>query len=454
VLLLSITLAATASVQRQPLLNPEVRRFVAIDAPVIALRNVTVIDGTGASAQSKQTLLIRDGRIAAVGPAAGVSVPEGALLLDLAEHTVIPGIVGMHDHLGVGYDLKPRQDLRVLLAAGVTTIRTAGTHTPYSDINLKRDIDGGRIPGPRVFPTSPFVTGPDQPDQRMARVATVMEARRFVNYWADEGAMWVKAYTRIRRQELSAVIQEAHARGLKVTAHLCSVTAAEAAELGIDNIEHDLGRLDPDKPQDICPQNSSPLVDPGSEALAATIRALVKQRVAMTMTLVEAEAYEPHRPAADSRVSDFMTAATRAEYRSLRTSMDSTGKTGYLAWLMALARRFVDASGLLAAGTDPVFAGLIPGFADQRNYELLIEAGFAPEVGIRIMTKNGASVLGADSVFGTLEPGKTADLVVLHGDLAREPVTIRNVVFVFKDGIGYDPAKLLASVREELRIQQ
>ena len=88
----------------------------------------------------------------------------------------------------------------------------------------------------------------------MARASNVAEARRFVAYWAEQGVSWIKVYTRIRRTELAATIEEAHARGIRVTAHLCSVTAVGAAELGIDNIEHDIGNIDPLKPPDVCPQ--------------------------------------------------------------------------------------------------------------------------------------------------------------------------------------------------------
>jgi imidazolonepropionase-like amidohydrolase len=374
-------------------------------------------------------------------------------VLDLPGHTVIPGIVGMHDHLGVGYDLKPRQDARLLLGAGVTTIRTAGTHQPYVDINLKREIDEGRSPGPRVYTTSPFLTGPGQPDLRMAQAANPQEARRFVNHWADEGVSWIKVYTRIRRQELAAVIEQAHERGIRVTGHLCAVTAREAAELGIDNMEHGPPStdFDPLKQPDVCPQGKSSLPDLGKEGVRATLRTLVAKHVAMTGTLPEAEAYEPHRSAADPRVFDFVTTVTLSAYRDLRARADTVLPSGYLAWLQALFRAFVDDGGLLVAGTDPVFAALLPGFADQRNYELLIETGFAPEQALRIMTANGANLLGVSASLGTVEAGKLADLVVIKGDPASRPAAIRDVVFVFKEGVGYDSPKLIDSVRREVR---
>jgi imidazolonepropionase-like amidohydrolase len=443
--------AAPAAAQGRPSLSDGVREFVAVDAPVVVLSGVQVIDGTGAPRRDDQTVVIRDGLIASVGPIAGVPVPQGARVLELPGHTVFPGIVGMHNHLGHGYDFNVRQDARLYLAGGVTAIRVTGAHQPYSEINLKREIDEGRSSGPRIHLTGPFVTGPGYRDLRMAQVSTPEEARRFVNHWADEGVTWIKVYTRIRRRELAALIQQAHARGIKVTGHLCAVTAREAAELGIDNIEHgpDNTDFDPQKQTDVCPPDTYPHLDPMSEAVTATIRTLVANNVAITATLPEAESYEPGRPAADPRVFDFMAPGTLAAYRERRPRVDA-GPTGYLAWLQAVFRAFVDAGGLLVTGIDPVFPSLLPGFADQRNYELLIEAGFPPEQAIKIMTSNGARLLGVDATLGTVETGKIADLVVVRGDAITDPTAIRNVVYVFKDGIAYDSPQLMESVRQQL----
>jgi imidazolonepropionase-like amidohydrolase len=357
----------------------------------------------------------------------------------------------MHNHLGHAYNLNPRQDARLYLGGGVTTIRVTGAHQPYSEINLNREIDEGRSLGPTIHLTGPFVTGPGYRDLRMAQVSTPEEARRFVNHWADEGVAWIKVYTRIRRRELAAVIEQAHARGLKVTGHLCAVTAREAAALGIDNIEHGPNStdFDPEKQPDVCP-NYRELEPAGSERLTATIRALVANNVAITATLPEAEAYEPRRPAADPRVFELMEPTTLSAYRDLRARVDDTAPAGYLAWLQAFFRAFVAAGGLMVAGIDAVFPQLRPGLSDQRNYELLIEAGFPPEQAIKIMTANGAKLLGIDSTVGTVETGKIADLVVIEGDPISDTATIRNVVFVFKDGIGYDSTKLIQSVRQEL----
>jgi hypothetical protein len=120
---------------------------------------------------------------------------------------------------------------------------------------------------------------------------------------------------------------------------------------------------------------------------------------------------------------------------------------------MAFERAFVAAGGVLGAGVDPTgMGGALAGYGDQRNYELFIEAGFTPQQAVQIMTANGAKVLGVEKQLGSVERGKLADLVVLKGDLTADPSVIRNPTMVFKDGIGYDPAKLIASVQGRVGI--
>lgn len=433
-----------------PTLSSQVRPFVAIDAPVVALTNVRLFNGTGARPADDQTIVISDGLITSVGPSSTASIPDGAQVVALAGRTVIPGLVGMHDHVGFGGERDFRQDMRLYLGAGVTTIRTGGTWEPYRDINLKREIDHGRYPGPKIHVTSPYVTALGARNLRMAQVADPAEARRFVDYWADVGVEWIKAYSEIQRAELAAVIDRAHARGLRVTGHLCAVTAREAAELGIDNIEHGplSSDFNPDKRPDECPRGSF-LFDPASATVAATVQTLVQKRVAITATFPEAEYQEPGRAAADARIFDFMSAGATEAYRGARAQLDAL-VPGNFGRRSAVIRQFLNAGGLLVTGIDPVFPGLMPGLADQRNYELLLAEGVDPGAALRIMTANGAEVLGQETRIGTIEPGKAADLVIISGDIVRAPKAIRNVVFVFKDGVGYDSQKLLQSVRQEM----
>jgi imidazolonepropionase-like amidohydrolase len=297
----------------------------------------------------------------------------------------------------------------------------------------------------------------------MAGITTPEAARRFVAYWSQEGAEWIKAYTDIRRAELKAAIDEAHKRGMKVTGHLCSVSFREAVALGIDNLEHGLltaTDFDPTKQPDACPSNSVARVGAASmtsDTARSAISAMVAKNVGMTSTLAVYEPFFPNRPTKDERTLEAMSPEVREAYLKMRAQIDTAKNWAFtpavLKNAMTFEREFVKAGGRLAAGVDPTgFGGALPGFGDQRNYELLVEAGFTPAQVVQIMTSNGAKILGVDKRLGTIERGKLADLVVLQGDLAADPTVIRKVTTVFKDGVGYDSAKLIAAVKGRVGI--
>jgi imidazolonepropionase-like amidohydrolase len=439
-----------------------VREYITVDTSVLALTHVLLIDGTGSAPKPDQTIVIRAGKIAAVGPAGSVQVPAGARTMDLNGSTLIPGLIGMHDHLfytaaGGRAVQMSYTGPRLYLGSGVTTIRTTGSRSPYAEINLKDVVNHGFVPGPRIHITAPYITGAEG-GGAMAIVNSPEAARRFVAYWAAEGATWIKAYTDIRRADLAAAIQEAHKRGIKVTGHLCSVSFQEAVSIGIDNLEHGMltaSDLTTSKQADVCPVNLMAQIsaaDPKGSAAQATIRSLVQNRVSMTSTLAVYEPFVANRPTKDARVLDAMDPGVRESYMKMRQQIDSS-REGWVAQetfknAMAFERAFVEAGGLMAAGVDPTgIGGALAGFGDQRNYELFIEAGFTPAQAVQIMTFNGAKILGVQQTLGTIEMGKLADLVVLRGNLTTDPSVIRSPTIVFKDGVGYDSAKLIASVQ-------
>jgi len=460
---------ATLSAQAATSLSQQTRQYVSVSEPVVALTNVTIIDGTGSAPKPNQTVVIQNGRIAEVGAASSVKVPAGARTMDLAGSTVIPGIVGMHDHLfytaaGGRAAQMSFTGPRLYLGSGVTTIRTTGGRAPYAEINTKEAIDSGKTPGPRVHLTAPYITGGAGGSAgSMAEITSPEAARRFVAYWAEEGATWIKAYTDIRRAELKAAIDEAHKRGMKVTGHLCSVSFREAVELGIDNLEHGLltaTDFDPQKKVDACPSNSTARVGVASmtsDTARSTIKAMVDKGVGMTSTLAVYEPFFANRPTKDERTLEAMSPEVREAYLRMRTQIDTSKSSPMTANVlknaMAFERAFAQAGGRLAAGVDPTgFGGALPGFGDQRNYELLVEAGFTPAQTVQIMSANGAKILGVYDKLGSVERGKLADLVVLQGDLAADPAVIRKVTTVFKDGVGYDSAKLIAAVKGRVGI--
>ncbi|MBN9546296.1 MAG: amidohydrolase family protein [Alphaproteobacteria bacterium] len=456
--------------------GPNVTPYVKHEAGPIALTHVRVIDGTGGPAQADRTVLIENGRIAAVQSAAE-AVPGQYKIIDASGKSVMPGLVGMHDHMyytelpnldATGKSESPRvipqmtySSPKMYLAAGVTTLRTTGSVEPYADLNLKREIDAGHLVGPHMDVTAPYLEGPNSPFIQMHQLKDAAEARSFVAFWADQGATSYKAYMNITRAQLGAAIEEAHRRGLKVTGHLCSVSYPEAVALGIDNLEHGFwtnSQLDAGKAPDNCPRNSAEptiaAMTPTGDAAKALIALLVSHHVAVTSTLPVFEGASPNYRTLPPRQLEMLTPQARQDYFYLRSLGQNRPADRMAAsakmWAneLGLERAFVAAGGLLLAGPDPTGAGqVLPGFGDQREIELLVEAGFSPVEAIRIGTLNGATYLGLDKRIGSIAPGKNADLVLVKGDPSTTIADIENVDTVFKDGVGYDPAALLGAAR-------
>ena len=464
-------LAGSGRGQPRVKLSDEVREFVKIDAPVIVLNHVRVIDGTGVASRADQALVIQDGKIVAIGDAADVKTPDHAKVLNLSSYSVIPGLVGMHNHLhytadqsqdapGVLIDSITFSAPRLYLAAGVTTMRTTGSIEPYAELNLKRKVDAGQSPGPKIDVTAPYLEGPGSFLTQLHELTGPDDARRMVNFWADSGATSFKAYMNITREELRAAAEEAHKRHLKITGHLCSVSFREAAEAGIDNLEHGFvvdTEFIPGKKPDQCPPGGgigSPEflgLDPKGAQMQDLFRFLIEHHVAITSTLPVFEQFVPGRPPLQQRVLDAMLPEARSSYLTARAQVHSNPQNGFAAIFkkeMELEHAFAQAGGLLLSGPDPSgLGGTLPGFGDQRGVELLVEAGFTPVEAIRISTLNGAEFEGKADSIGSLAVGKAADIVVIRGDPSANINDIEKVEIVFKDGVGYDPAKLLDSVR-------
>ena len=451
--------SVTLSAQRPPIGNA-IRQFVTVDAAVVALTHVRVIDGTGAAVRTDQTIVLRDGTIAAMGPAASTAVPDGARVMDLTGKSVMPGMVMVHEHLyyptGPGvYGQLGESFVRLYLAGGVTTMRTGGNVNGFMDLNMKRLVDAGNKAGPAIDATAPYLNGPNTFIQ-MRAVKGPEDARRQVNYWADEGATSFKAYMQITRADLGAAIDEAHKRGLKVTGHLCSVTYSEAADLGIDNLEHAfLASTDfvATKQPDQCPgqgagQQTIAALDENGEPFKALVRKLIEKNVTLTTTPAVFETFTPGRPVPPGLEVLVTPLREQFEQGHARTAKNTESIYARLfPKAMKLDLAFARMGGTLIAGTDPTGGGgLVPGYSNQRTVELLVESGFTPLEAIKIATFNGAEYLGRSKTVGSLAVGKQADLVVIAGDPSSTIADVRKVELVFKQGIGFDSARLIASV--------
>ena len=456
-----------------------VQPFVQVNAPVVALTHVRVIDGTGAPARANQTVLIENGKIAAVG-ADDMPIPAGAKRIDLAGHTVFPGLVGMHDHLF--YIARPNLDVqdgkphadqplivpemafsapRLYLANGVTTLRTTGSVEPYTDLNLKHAIDAGKLPGPHIDVTGPYLEGPGSYFIQMHPIRDSEDAKETVAFWAKQGVTSFKAYMNITRAELKAAVDEAHSLGLKVTGHLCAVTYREAADIGIDNLEHGFfvnTEHDAGKAPDTCSASDGDdtlhAMNPQGSDAKGLIHDLVERHVAITSTLPVFEQGVPHHSPLRPQAMAALSPQAKHDYLLLRAHTDSLppeqAKKRAVTFQhgMAMEHEFVAAGGLLLAGPDPTGnGGIVPGFGDLREVELLVEEGFAPEQAIHIASYNGALYLGLQGRIGSIAAGKDADLVVVKGDPSQHIDDIEHVETVFKDGIGYDTQALLKSVQ-------
>ncbi|MEP7001474.1 MAG: amidohydrolase family protein [bacterium] len=453
----------------QAAIGDAVRPFVSVDAPVVALTHARVIDGTGEAPRDGQTIIISRGVIRALGDSAHVAIPADAKVIDVNGKAVMPGLVMVHEHMfypsggGTVYNQQAFSFPRLYLAGGVTTARTAGNMAGYADLELKRAIDSGRTVGPSLDVTAPYLNGPGLPIYQVHALTGPADATQMVAHWADRGATSFKAYMHIRRNELAAVVKEAHRRKLKVTGHLCSITFREAATIGIDNLEHGLvvaSDFVKDKKSDECPTANGGVsaslmnLDVGGDAARSLIAFLVAKKVALTSTLTVFETFTPGRPQAPQGALDAMLPETRDQYTRRWAQIAATPVTQYATLFpkeMQFELAFFKAGGQLLAGTDPTgYGGVVAGYSNHRELELLVEAGLTPLEAIKVCTLNGAQYLGRANRVGSIAVGKRADLLIVNGDPSARIADIEKVETVFKDGVGYDSVKLFASVKEQV----
>ncbi|KYG79508.1 amidohydrolase [Roseivirga seohaensis] len=422
--------------------------YIEYNAEVIALTNATVIDGTGGSLRKNQTLIVNNGLFQEFGE--NIQVPQNALVIDLKDKTIIPGIVGMHNHLHIPqFPNVGAEASKLYLASGVTTIQTCGAASPEHEIILAKKITQGELIGPEIIPSAPFITGAGgNPNMIIPR--NEQHLRDTMQHWIKQGVEWFKVYRNTNPNDLRIIIDEAHKNKAKVRGHLCSITFEEATKLGIDGIEHGLNSTSDfrsNKSYGVC-NGSTEYLDElviNSSAVKNLQQLMIDNQVFLTSTLAIYEASVPNRAFVDDRSLKIMSPYLQSQYDERRSSFDKETedltRENRLKRIMAFEYQYFKMGGLLCSGVD---AGrhILPGFGDQRNYQLLVEAGFTAEEAIQVMTSNGAKALGRNDI-GLIQVGKRADFVILNGDLKTNADVIERVETVFKKGIGYDPEKIL-----------
>ena len=466
IILILLLHAFILKVSSQPSYPQSIQQYIDYKEDTIAFTHCYLADVIHKKVLSDQTIIIAHGIITSTGNTDNIKVPAGATIINCTDKSVLPGFVLLHEHMFypavsvspyyVHFKQLPVTFPRLYLSCGVTTIRTAGSVEPYSDLSLKKEIDSNKIIGPTMYVTGPYLEGSGGFAPQMHEIKNAAEAKAFVNFWADEGVTSFKAYMTLDRASLKAAIDAAHARGLKITAHLCAVTYQEAAEMGIDQLEHGFFASTDfiaGKKEDACAFSDNPLAkaDPYGKQVKDLIDLLIKHKVILTSTLAVFEGLCKQDSVPPQKVIDAMSPDTREMYLKYYQHEKSAGFDSSFAKDLKMEKEFSDAGGLLTAGTDPTGnGGVLAGYGSLRAIELLTREGFTPIEAIRIATYNGAIALNAQKNIGSIEVGKTADLVVIDGNIADDINNIEKVKWVFRHGVGFDSQKLLNQLKGQV----
>lgn len=432
------------------LISDSLQSYLKYKAGTIAFTEVNVIDGLGGPVKKNQTVIIENGQFLSIGNHGTIQIPSNALQVNLRGKTMIPGLVGMHNHLHFPqFPEIGEVSAKLYLAAGVTTIQTCGAASADEELRLSNRISNGQFPGPEIIPSAPFITGPGgNPNMIIPR--NEAHLRDTMQYWIDKGIRWFKVYRNAKPEDLKTAIEVAHTNKARVRGHLCSITFKEATEMGIDGIEHGLNST-----SDFRTNKTFGQCDGGreymdelqidSKEVIALQQQMIDNSVFLTSTLSVFEASVAQRAYADSRALKAMSPYLKGLYEERRKAFDQEMKDETrlkrLKRIMAFEYQYFKMGGLLCSGVD---AGrhVLPGFGDQRNFELFLEGGFTTEEAIQVMTSNGAKALDRNDI-GSIGVGKRANFVILNGDLIGNSKVIEKVETVFKNGLGFDPQIIL-----------
>ncbi len=408
----------------------------------IAITHVTAIDGRDSLPRHDVTVIVRDRRIEAVGPASTLTVPAGARTLDGRGAFLFPGLWDMHVHTDVP---GAREVLRLFVVNGVTGVRDMGGD--WAALTALRNlVRRGASPGPRLVLSGPYLEGNPQPVPHF-RIRNPEDAVAAVDSLARLGADLVKLHTGLTRDAFLAALRQARLRGLPTAAHVPRVVGAVmAADSGLGSLEHLIGIPLP------CTAAESLALVPrypvqaalgrcSSESLTSLMAALVRNRTRVVPTF--SAAYEialwPGRRVPGDEFAAHLPDKLRrfvAQFfpmPEVPAGADSVGRAVFRKRLAQVGHLY-RAGVIMLTGTDAPLRNSPPGFGLHAELEWFVHAGLSPWEALRAATLEPARVLGLADSLGTIEPGKLADLVLVSRDPLRDIRNTRSIRAVIADG--------------------
>jgi len=398
-------------------------RILPLKRGTYAMVGGTIIDGTGRPAIADGVVVVRDGKIADVGPRASVAIPEGVATVPITGKFVIPGLWDMHTHV-TQVEWAP-----VYLGAGVTTVRDMGNEFEFITA-LRKDINAGRALGPRLL-LAGLIDGPGPDAFGVYYAATPDEAAKAVGKYHDAGFEQIKIYSLITPPMVEAISAEAHRLGMTVTGHVPNgMTIDQAVIAGMDQIAH-LGIRG----------------EAGSDDVNRIIGVLKAHKTVIdpTQSWNELLGHAAGTPIAAFQpgVTKIPPSLTRLFSNAGTAGIDAATARTRLERGLRIVKALHDAGVPVVVGTDEG----IPGHAVHREIELYVEAGLTPMEALQAATIVSARAMKLDGELGTIEKGKRADLVVLNANPLEKIQNVRTVRWTIKDGRVYDAPELWRSVR-------
>ncbi len=452
---------------------------------ILAVTHVTVIDATGAPARPDMTVLINDRKIAVVGGFSSTSIPRNAQIIDASGKFLTPGLVDSHVHLTAAGEPSGSREffLPLLLANGITTVRDMGGYLE-SLVPLRRDIRQGKRLGPEIFFAGPYLDGSPPSFQPSLVVTNAVEAAEDVHTLVQQGVDFIKVQSILSRDAYFAIAQAARREHISFVGHVPDrVTAAEASNAGQKSVEHLTGVLracSSEEPRlmreqfQAGPKNATPessharemqwerelLQTYSNKQAGALIAKFVHNQTwqVPTLILLRNDAYPgPETDSPDDPLLQLVPRTIAAQWKKVRLTQDKLSTASdfelrekLLAQSMHVVAQMESSGVPILAGTDSAAPYVIPGFALHEELALLVKAGLSPMQALQAATKDPADFLGKGATQGTIEAGKSADLLLLDADPLEDVRNTRRIRAVILGGRLLDRStldKFLSSVQ-------